>query len=118
VDAFALLNAYEANYETADHTTVALLNIGASLLLMGPLGAVGLGLATAIASASNCLQLVLRLRRRIGALEGRAILRAAGKVGLAHVFGPLLTSQFLHGSPLHLGFNMLFEVIKTAPRAA
>jgi putative peptidoglycan lipid II flippase len=60
-------------------------NIGASLLLMGPLGAMGLALATAIASASNCLQLVLRLRRRVGALEGRAILGAAGRVGLACV---------------------------------
>jgi putative peptidoglycan lipid II flippase len=58
-------------------------NIGASLLLMGPLGAVGLALATAVASASNCLQLVLRLRRRIGLLEGRVILRAAGRVAVA-----------------------------------
>jgi putative peptidoglycan lipid II flippase len=58
-------------------------NIGASLLLMGPLGAVGLALATAVASASNCLQLVLRLRRRIGPLEGRVILRAAGRVAVA-----------------------------------
>jgi len=31
-----------------------------------------------------------------------------GKVGLAHVFGPLITSQFLHGDPLHIGLNMLF----------
>jgi len=60
-------------------------NIAASLLLMGPLGAVGLALATAVASASNSLQLVLRLRRRIGALGGRGILRAAAKVGLACV---------------------------------
>ena len=58
-------------------------NIGASVLLMGSLGAVGLALATAIASASNCLQLVLRLRRRIGPLEGRVILRAAGRVAVA-----------------------------------
>jgi putative peptidoglycan lipid II flippase len=58
-------------------------NIGASMLLMGPLGAVGLALATAVASASNCLQLALRLRRRIGPLEGRVILRAAGRVAVA-----------------------------------
>jgi len=60
-------------------------NIGASLLLMGPLGAVGLGLATAAASAGNCLQLAMRLRGRIGRLGGRAILRAATKVGGACV---------------------------------
>lgn len=32
VDAFALLNAYEANYQPADQTTVALLDIGASIM--------------------------------------------------------------------------------------
>jgi putative peptidoglycan lipid II flippase len=60
-------------------------NIGASLALMGPLGPAGLALATAIASASNCIQLVVRLRRRVGLLGGRAILRAAGRVALACV---------------------------------
>jgi putative peptidoglycan lipid II flippase len=60
-------------------------NIGASLLLMGPLGAAGLALATAIASASNCVQLVVRLRRRVGVLGGRVIVGAAGRVGLACV---------------------------------
>jgi putative peptidoglycan lipid II flippase len=60
-------------------------NIACSLVLMGPFGAMGLALATAVASASNCLQLVLRLRRRVGALGGRTILRAAGKVALACV---------------------------------
>jgi putative peptidoglycan lipid II flippase len=60
-------------------------NIGASLLLMGPFGAAGLAFATAIASASNCLQLVVRLRRRIGLLGGRAVLGAAARVALACV---------------------------------
>jgi putative peptidoglycan lipid II flippase len=60
-------------------------NIGASLLLMGPLGAMGLALATAVASASNCAQLVVRLRRRIGLLGGRVMLRAAARVALACV---------------------------------
>lgn len=60
-------------------------NIGASLVLMWPLGAAGLALATAIASASNCAQLVRALRKRIGLLGGRIMLRAAGRVGLACV---------------------------------
>jgi putative peptidoglycan lipid II flippase len=60
-------------------------NISASLLLMGPLGAMGLALATAVASASNCVQLVVRLRRRIGLLGGRVMLRAAARVALACV---------------------------------
>jgi putative peptidoglycan lipid II flippase len=58
-------------------------NIATSLVLIGPLGAVGLGLATAASAAGNCLQLLLRLRRRVGLLGGRAILWAAGKVVLA-----------------------------------
>jgi putative peptidoglycan lipid II flippase len=58
-------------------------NIVASVVLMGHLGAVGLGVATAVASASNCAQLVYRLRRRVGVLGGRTILRAGGRVALA-----------------------------------
>jgi len=58
-------------------------NIAASVVLMGHLGAVGLGVATAVASASNCAQLVYRLRRRVGVLGGRTILRAGGRVALA-----------------------------------
>ncbi len=58
-------------------------NIASSLLLMGSLGAVGLALATAAASLSNCLQLVWRLRARIGLLGGRVMLRAAGRAALA-----------------------------------
>jgi membrane associated rhomboid family serine protease len=33
---------------------------------------------------------------------------AWGDVGLIGTFAPLITSQFLHGDILHLGFNMLF----------
>ena len=58
-------------------------NIATGLLLMGPLGAVGLALGTAVASATNCLQLALRLRGRIGRLGGRVMLQAAGRVALA-----------------------------------
>jgi putative peptidoglycan lipid II flippase len=60
-------------------------NIAASLALMGPLGAMGLALATAVASASNGVQLVVRLRRRIGLLGGRVMFRAAARVALACV---------------------------------
>ncbi|MBI4574063.1 MAG: murein biosynthesis integral membrane protein MurJ [candidate division NC10 bacterium] len=58
-------------------------NIAASIALMGPLGATGLALATAIASAGNFLLLFSRLRRRIGPLGGKRLLRAVAKVGLA-----------------------------------
>jgi putative peptidoglycan lipid II flippase len=59
------------------------LNICASLLLMGPLGAAGLALGTALASGGNFVLLTLRLRRRLGPLGGRQIVAAVARVGLA-----------------------------------
>jgi putative peptidoglycan lipid II flippase len=58
-------------------------NIAASLLLMGPLGPTGLAVATAVASGSNFMLLFIRLRRRIGPLGGRGLLRSGARVGLA-----------------------------------
>ena len=58
-------------------------NIVASLILMPYWGAVGIGLATALASSVNCAQLLVRLRRRIGPIGGTAILRGAGKAAIA-----------------------------------
>jgi putative peptidoglycan lipid II flippase len=60
-------------------------NIGASILLMGPLGATGLALATAGASGCNFLLLFTCLRRRIGLLGGWDTLRAMTRVALACV---------------------------------
>ena len=59
------------------------LNIGASLLLMGPLGAAGLALATAVASLGNFLLLAIRLRRRLGPLGGRGVAAAIVRVAVA-----------------------------------
>jgi putative peptidoglycan lipid II flippase len=58
-------------------------NIAASILLMGPLGAAGLALATAVSSLSNFVLLFTRLRRRIGPLGMRRLLLPAAKIGLA-----------------------------------
>jgi putative peptidoglycan lipid II flippase len=58
-------------------------NIAASILFMGPWGAAGLALATATASASNFVMLFASLRRRIGALGTRQLLRSWGRVILA-----------------------------------
>lgn len=58
-------------------------NVGASLLLMGPLAHGGLALATTLASAFNTAGLLFWLRRRIGRLGLRAILGSLGRTGLA-----------------------------------
>jgi putative peptidoglycan lipid II flippase len=59
------------------------INIGASLVLMGPLGAAGLALATAVASLGNFLLLATRLRHRIGPLGGREAAAAIARVAAA-----------------------------------
>lgn len=58
-------------------------NVGASLLLMGPLAHGGLALATTLASAVNTAGLLFWLRRRIGRLGLWAILGSLGRTALA-----------------------------------
>ncbi|MBI4537643.1 MAG: murein biosynthesis integral membrane protein MurJ [candidate division NC10 bacterium] len=79
-----------AFYAMRDTTTPVLtnslsvaLNIAASLFLMGPLGAMGLALATAIASCGNCIVLCGCLRRRMGRMGLTAIGRGSVRIILA-----------------------------------
>ncbi|MGD9726646.1 MAG: lipid II flippase MurJ, partial [Nitrospiraceae bacterium] len=58
-------------------------NILFSLLLMGPLGAPGLALATALASMLNGTILVAALNRRLGSVDWFVVGRSAGRVLLA-----------------------------------
>jgi putative peptidoglycan lipid II flippase len=58
-------------------------NIAASLLLMGPLAHGGLALATALAAMVNFLLLLGLLRRRLGRLEGRRLVKSLGQIVFA-----------------------------------
>lgn len=60
-------------------------NVVLSLALVGPLGYVGLALATTLASTINASLLWLLLSRRIGGLDGRRVLRAAVKITVASI---------------------------------
>ena len=60
-----------------------LANILFSLLLMRPLGAPGLALATALASMLNGTILVIALNRRLGTVDWRSVGRSVGRVVLA-----------------------------------
>lgn len=60
-----------------------LLNIVLNLLLMGPLKQGGLALATSLASAFNASLLLVYLRRRLGHLGGRLLLKSVRKSALA-----------------------------------
>lgn len=66
----------------ASALTVAI-NIALNLVLMKPLGYLGLALATVIASCFNFLFLTLLLRRRLGTLDGRRMLNSFVRVCLA-----------------------------------
>lgn len=82
-----LTPAYYSLQDTATPVKIGgvavLANILFSLLLMGPLGAGGLALATALASLVNFSLLLARLAARVGGLNAGALARAAGRVALA-----------------------------------
>ena len=60
-------------------------NIALNLAFMKPFGHVGLALATSLTSMVNLIQLATSLRRRVGLLEGRRMLRTAVKVAAASI---------------------------------
>src|SRR5437867_1404372 len=60
-------------------------NIVLNLLFMKPFGHVGLALATSLTSMVNLAQLALALRKRVGLLEGRRMLRTTLRVAAASI---------------------------------
>jgi len=75
-------------------------NVVLSLALVGPLGYLGLALATTLASTLNAGLLLLLLSRRIEGLDGARVLRAFLKITLASaVMGVVawLVEAWLHG---------------------
>jgi putative peptidoglycan lipid II flippase len=63
------------------------LNIVLNLLLVRPLGHLGLALATSATAMANFAQLALYLRRRIGLMEGRRLARTVTRVLAAALLG-------------------------------
>ncbi len=57
-------------------------NLGGNLLLMGPLGHVGLALSTSLTMLFNFGQLSWALRRRLGRFEGRALVSTLTRTAL------------------------------------
>ena len=60
-----------------------ILNIVLNLILMGPLQHGGLALATSLSALFNAVLLTYFLRKRLGLLGGRKILRATIKMGIS-----------------------------------
>jgi putative peptidoglycan lipid II flippase len=82
-----------------------LLNIALNLLLMGPLKHGGLALSTSISSMVNLSLLILILRRRLGRIGFREILRSHLRVVLASliiiIWGIFVTEQTVWQAPAH-----------------
>ncbi|MEW5911713.1 MAG: murein biosynthesis integral membrane protein MurJ [Thermodesulfobacteriota bacterium] len=91
----AVVQAFYALKDTKTPVAVAavclLINLGCSLALMGPFKQVGLALATSISGVANLLLLLWLLRRRLGPLGGRRLLRSGlGTCAAAAVMGLLV----------------------------
>jgi len=69
---------------------MVVLNAILDYLLMRPLGAVGIALATAIVAATNVTLLLVRLRGRMGRVDGARIVSTALRTGAAAVAAGLL----------------------------
>jgi putative peptidoglycan lipid II flippase len=65
-------------------------NLGGNLLLMGPLGHVGLALSTSLTMLFNFAQLSWAMRRKLGRFEGRRLLATVLRTGLASLAMALL----------------------------
>jgi putative peptidoglycan lipid II flippase len=95
-----------------------LVNLGASLVLMGPFAHAGLAAATAVSSAANMLLLLWYLRARLGLLGGRRMLvsslwmlLASLVMGLATAGVAYLPSWGPEGQALHKYVRPLVAVI-------
>jgi putative peptidoglycan lipid II flippase len=86
------------------------LNIGCSLVLMGPLQHNGLALATSISSFFNLGLLVWLLRRRLGHIAWREIFRSTSKVVFASAVMGICCIPFVVKATQHLVFLMIVIV--------
>ncbi|RJX35944.1 MAG: murein biosynthesis integral membrane protein MurJ [Desulfarculus sp.] len=97
----AVVQAFYALKDTKTPVAVAavclLINLGCSLALMGPLQQAGLALATSISGVANLLLLLWLLRRRLGPLGGRRLLRSGLGTCLAAAIMGLLVALVAYG---------------------
>jgi len=97
----SVLPAFYALKDTRTPVKVGLvtlvINLAASLALMGPLGHVGLALATSISGAANLGILLWLLRRRLGPLGGRALIKSMTKACVASLIMAAAVAAVAYG---------------------
>jgi len=85
-------------------------NYAMNALLVGPLGHAGLALSTSAVALANFALLLVFMRRKIGRIEGRLLVRSLAKIGLAaalmaasaRLVSLAVTALSLDGFALHL----------------
>lgn len=84
---YIVTRAYYALHDMATPVRVGVWMVGLNAvldyLLLRIWGATGIALATSIVAAVNLVTLLVLLRRRLGRIEGRALISTAGRVTLA-----------------------------------
>ena len=93
---------------TISFITIAV-NVVLNLALMGPLQHRGLALATSIASVLNFVLLFEVLRRKIGPMGGRMLLRSSVKITLAAALAAAAGYLAAHGLEHVIGIRSLLE---------
>jgi len=86
-------------------------NIALSLALMGPMKHLGLALANSLASGINFFILLYFLRRRLGMIDGRRIIRSFSRILVSSAVMGLSGWMLLHGERWQAGGDTLFKVL-------
>ncbi|MBU0951751.1 MAG: murein biosynthesis integral membrane protein MurJ [Elusimicrobia bacterium] len=112
-----LASSFYAMKETKFPVRTALasmvVNVILNILLMGPMGVGGLALATAAASYVNSFLLLHYLRKRIGLIGGKEIMKSFLKIAIASLLMGLtvyLFSTFQYPNP-HLLLNVFISIL-------
>jgi putative peptidoglycan lipid II flippase len=85
------------------------LNVVLNLVLMRPLGYMGLALATSIAGWVNVILLLLKLHKKIGPFDLKDLFKTFSKIFLASLFGGLLVWLLFSFYQLDLSISPLRE---------
>lgn len=86
-------------------------NILLSILLMGPLKHGGLALANSLAASINLFLLVAILRRKLGRIDGRRIMRSLMKILLGSVFMGIIGLVISQDNVWTIGGRLFYKLI-------
>jgi len=108
---YIVTRAYYALHDMATPVRVGVwmvgLNAALDYLLLRIWGATGIALATSVVAATNLVTLLVLLRRRLGRIEGRALLSAAGRATLAASASAAVMAVVVRAAPPQAALQLL-----------